>query len=80
MSKPIFIIRFPEMSFEDGEKAIEHVKTTVKEHLHDYHVLPVVDRTIDSIQFECFNSPHTEIEFEELKENVLNLINKNNNE
>ena len=74
MSKPILVIKFPEFAeFEQLEAAQKLIdKRGIGE---DYHVFIVKD-LIETISFECFNAPHTEIEFEELKERILNILNK----
>jgi len=74
MSKPIFIIRLPAEQVEhDRIRIMEQVMEATKE-LRDYHVLPVIDSYTSIIKFECFNAPHSEMEFEELKRRVLELI------
>ncbi len=75
MSKPIFIIRFPAERLTYGERdvVIEQAER-VGSKFTDYHVLPVFDIHTSEIKFECFNAPHTEMEFEELKRRVLELI------
>ena len=72
MSKPIFIIRFPYTEENKGYLLDQVNKVT--NHLTDYHVLPVMDSYTSEMKFECFNAPHTEMEFEELKRRVLGLI------
>ena len=72
MSKPILVIRFPyyETEKEEFSKLIEHLEKKI----NDYHIIPVIGNYNDQVKFECFNSPHTEIEFEELKRYVLERI------
>jgi len=71
MSKPIFIIRFPiEIKIE---KLIEW-NQELENKLHDYHVLGIIDSSVDKVEFECYNSPHTEIEFEQLKNKVYEML------
>ena len=72
MSKPIFIMRFP-YNIMDKDVFLEHYEMVGKQ-LNDYHVLAVMDNSIEAVTFECFNAPHTEIEFEELKHQVLELL------
>ena len=75
MSKPIFIIRYPSDNLENSKR--KHVLKQIRsiEHKYaDYHILPVLDPFASEIKFECFNTPHTEIEFEELKRRVLEII------
>ena len=77
MSKPIFIIRLPKSifnSYETVESVSKYIRTQPID--KDYHVLVIVDEfTGGSIKFECYNTPHTEIEFEELKDKILQLLN-----
>lgn len=74
MSKPIFIIRLPSEEVErDRIRIMEQVMGATRE-LRDYHVLPIIDSYTSEIKFECFNAPHTEVEFEELKRRVLELM------
>ena len=72
MSKPIFVIRFPYMEMDD-EQFIRNYEGISKQ-LNDYHVLALKDSFVQNVTFECFNAPHTEIEFEELKRRVLELM------
>jgi len=44
----------------------------------DYRIIIVKDQfTGGEIKFECFNAPHTEIEFKELQNRVISLLSKN---
>ena len=72
MAKPILVIRFP--YDEIFIKEMDNINKKLERKIDDYHVLPVIDNYAKQIKFECFNSPHTEIEFEELKSRVLELI------
>ena len=72
MSKPIFVIRFPYMEMDD-EQFIRNYEGISKQ-LNDYHVLALKDSFVQNVTFECFNAPHTEMEFEELKHRVLELM------
>ena len=72
MSKPIFVIRFPYMEMDD-KQFIRNYEAIVKQ-LNDYHVLALKDSFVQNVTFECFNAPHTEIEFEELKRRALELM------
>jgi hypothetical protein len=74
MSKPIFIIKFPHLD-DITKQSFELYYKQISKQLHDYHVLAIVESGIDSVQFECYNAPHTEIEFEELKQQVLKSLN-----
>ena len=46
----------------------------ISNQLNDYHVLAMMDNYVETVTFECFNAPHTEMEFEELKHRVLELL------
>jgi hypothetical protein len=79
MSKPIFIIKFPQPD-KDLEKYQEQYKF-LTERLFDYHVLFSFHDDISSIQFECFNSSQVpETTIEELKSMVLESLSKPINE
>jgi hypothetical protein len=77
MSKPIFIVRFPKGT------DVEHLQNAAEQMgrngvYNDYHILVIKDEfTGGEIKFECFNSPHTEIEFKELQNRVISLLSKN---
>jgi hypothetical protein len=73
MSKPIFIVRFPYIKDLDREQFERYYKQ-IGEQLPDYHVLSLIDSLVERVEFECYNAPHTEIEFEELKKRVLDMI------
>jgi hypothetical protein len=72
--KPIFIIRYPESAeVEDLRNARESLaKMGI---YNDYHTLVIKDQfTGGEIKFECYNAPHTEMEFLELKNRVISLL------
>jgi hypothetical protein len=46
----------------------------ISNQLNDYHVLAIMDNYVKTVTFECFNAPHTEMEFEELKHRILELL------
>lgn len=78
MSKPIFIVRFPNTAHEESLKTAARslARNGVED---DYHVLVMKDElTGGEIKFECFNAPHTEIEFKELQERILLLLQNQN--
>lgn len=75
MSKPIFVIRLPYTEGIDRE-TFKKVYKEIDEQLDDYHVLCLLDSKSERVEFECYNAPHTEIEFEELKKTVLETINR----
>ena len=72
MNKPIFIMRFPYNDM-DRDSFLKNYKD-ISNQLNDYHVLAMMDNYVETVTFECFNAPHTEMEFEELKHRVLELL------
>jgi len=75
MSKPIFIVRLPIPRYTPA--SAEQIAERIKKHsiVDDYHVLVMADEfTGGETKFECYNAPHTEMEFEELQRRVLELI------
>lgn len=77
MSKPILIVRFPHdtdmQQLEDTSEVLSNKGIQL-----DYHILIVKDFSVnDGLKFECLNAPHTEIEFNELKERVMNMLKQN---
>lgn len=74
MSKPIFIVRFPNSAQQESLTAA--AKSLARNGVEDdYHVLVMKDEfTGGEIKFECFNAPHTEMEFKELQQRVLTLL------
>jgi hypothetical protein len=75
MSKPIFVVRLP---LYTSQNELRRVLDGFEGHplSQDYHILSFIslDGTHDDVLFECYNSPHTEIEFNELKELILSNI------
>lgn len=75
MSKPIFIVRLPKSyltSAEIDRARYELQRSSIAE---DYHILVIADAfTGGETKFECYNAPHTEMEFEELQRRVLELL------
>ena len=76
MSKPIFITRFPDTA--TNEHLSFAAESLARQGFYeDYHCLVVKDQfTGGEIKFECYNAPHTEIEFKELQERILKIINQ----
>jgi len=66
MSKPIFIVRLPgywnPKQFDISRKAIYDRK----ELSNEYHVLVLSDNEVETIRFECYNSPHEPEKLEEV--------------
>ena len=75
--KPIFVIKLPQGDLSPMD-IMEGVQRT-KKHLDqdpisdDYHILVIADKS-DRIEFECFNTPSTEIEIEELQKYLIEQI------
>ena len=74
MSKPIFIIRFPYSDNNMDRDIFKKNYEDISNKLNDYHVLAIMGDDVETVTFECFNAPHTEMEFEELKHRVLELL------
>lgn len=77
MSKPIFIVRFPDTALNkhlnEARESLSQIGVD-----DDYHCLVVKDQfTGGEIKFECFNAPHTEMEFKKLQEKILTLLQNN---
>ncbi len=80
MSKPIFIVRFPNET-KDTDLNFAAESMARQGFYENYHCLIVKDRfTGGEIKFECYNAPHTEIEFKELQQRVLTLLKHNEKE
>lgn len=78
MSKPIFVVRFPSKA---ENKNLSEARESLSQlgFDNDYHCLVFKDQfTGGEIKFECYNAPHTDIEFKELQKRVLELLNKSN--
>jgi hypothetical protein len=72
MTKPIFIVRYPNFSSDDD---VYNAQKILDNNLKDYHTIIIKDVNLNTdIKFECYNSPHTEIEFNEFKQKILALI------
>jgi hypothetical protein len=75
MSKPIFVVRLP---LYTSQNELRRVLDGFEGHplSQDYHILSFIglNGAQDDVLFECYNSPHTDIEFNELKEMILSNI------
>jgi hypothetical protein len=75
--KPIFVVKLPQGDLSPMD--IMEVIQRTKKHLdqdpisNDYHILVIADK-IDRIEFECFNTPSTETEIEELQKHLIEKI------
>ena len=58
MSKPIFVIRFPGYWTKNQVHSSREAIYKMKDLNEDYHVLVLQDNEVESIRFECYNSPH----------------------
>ncbi len=75
MSKPIFIVRLPEKKYEPDMIDGIQKRFNTSDISNDYHILVMVDGfTGGQTKFECYNAPHTEMEFEELQRRVIELL------
>lgn len=75
MSKPIFIVRLPKSEFTPDQIEKIHYQLSCNNISQDYHILTMADDFTDGqTKFECYNAPHTEMEFEELQRRVLELL------
>jgi hypothetical protein len=66
--KPIFVIRFSKNQIGNHSGETREIITGLQKQLKGYHVLGLIDDSLNGIQFECFNGPEDEKEFELLKE------------
>jgi hypothetical protein len=76
MSKPIFVVR---LSNNRTEKEVNTIKESILKHpvAQDYHILVLRDEKNDGdAKFECYNSKCTEIEFQQLKDELYEMTNK----
>lgn len=75
MSKPIFIVRLPKSYLTPAEIDRARYELHRSSIADDYHTLVIADEfTGGQTKFECYNAPHTEMEFEELQRRVLELL------
>ena len=66
MSKPIFIIRLPGYWTSKPVTASREAIHGRKDLQDDYHVLVLQDNEVETIKFECYNSPHEVEKLEEI--------------
>ena len=72
-TKPILVVRFPMGSLTSRQ--IEKIAfEDLQKKMMDYHVIGLRDNSVSRVEFECYNSPHSEIEFSELRELVLESL------
>ena len=68
MAKPILVVKFKSMPYD----VLGQVQTSLDKKLIDYHVLVMTDKLIETeIEINVHNSDATNIEFEDLKNQVL---------
>lgn len=70
ITKPILVVRFPLGSI-DSRKIEQIAFEDLQKKMDDYHVVGLRDNSVDRIEFECYNSPHTDIQFEDLRKRLL---------
>ena len=73
-AKPIFIIRFPKNIPPREFMEMSTKISQTKEFNDDYHILTIIDYEARNYQFEVHNAPHSETDFNELREKLLNAI------
>jgi len=74
-TKPILVVRFPMGSV--SSKQVEEVAfEDLQRKMNDYHVVGLRDTSVSRIEFECYNSTHTDLEFSELRELLLDAVRK----
>jgi hypothetical protein len=78
--KPIVVFRIPGNEAAETPGTIQRLQHSLSRQLYDYHVLIVIDRTIDSWKIECYQSPFTERQFNNLKYHLLRIIETKNTE
>ena len=66
MSKPIFVIRFPGYWTKNQVQVSREAIYKMKDLNEDYHVLVLQDNEVESLRFECYNSPHEPEKLEEI--------------
>jgi len=74
MAKPIFVVRCPSEQYSGfkGKEVFHEQQKKLQEKLEDYHVISLMDGSIEEHQLELFNVTNTtDIEIEELKNKVL---------
>lgn len=76
-SKPIFIVKLP---YHAQNNDIDRIREMMDDALGgEYHVITMVkgNTSDEDTSFECYNSPYSDEEFNDLKELTLKLINEN---
>lgn len=66
MSKPIFVIRFPGYWTTNQVQSSREAIYKMKDLNDDYHVMVLQDNEVESLRFECYNSPHEPEKLEEI--------------
>ena len=76
MSKPIFIVRIPvDFAKKEGVQRFEEVQKQLQAKLNDYHVLAIVDSSVEALVFECFNADDAEQKnIQEIKEMIVESL------
>jgi hypothetical protein len=73
MSKPIFIIRFPESS-KDRQNYLE-ILEQLRRTMRDYYVLGFADNKTERVEFECYNPDNAAgITLQELEQKVTDSL------
>lgn len=73
MSKPIFIIRFPDSS-KDRQNYLE-ILEQLRRTMRDYYVLGFADNKTEKVEFECYNPDNAAgITLQELEQKVTDSL------
>jgi hypothetical protein len=73
MSKPIFVIRFPDSS-KDKQNYLE-ILEQLRRTMRDYYVLGFADNKTERVEFECYNPDNAAgITLQELEQKVTDSL------
>ncbi len=73
MSKPIFVIRFPDSS-KDRQNYLE-ILEQLRRTIRDYYVLGFADNKTERVEFECYNPDNAAgITLQELEQKVTDSL------
>lgn len=73
MSKPIFILELSNPP--KTPMKLDEIAHHLQNKMMDYHTL-IIPNHKDENRYFCFNAPHTDTEFDNLKEYVKNSLNE----
>lgn len=78
--KPIVVFRIPSNDTAEAPGVVQRLQHNLSRQLYDYHVLLVVDKTVETWRIDCYQSPFTERQFNNLKNHLLRIIEPKNTE